>query len=108
MIVITDKEVYSDSNKLIHRIGTESYFKRCIKLPNDNIENFEEVDAQPKYSRMDYENKVNELIRERYTESQEFSILRQKDTKLDEYNQYYSYCEECKIKAKEILNNEKI
>lgn len=108
MIVITDKEVYSDSNKLIHRIGTESYFKRCIKLPNDNIENFEEVDTQPKYSRMDYENKVNELIRERYTESQEFSILRQKDTKLDEYNQYYSYCEECKIKAKEILNNEKI
>lgn len=103
MIIITDKEVYSDAGKLVHRIGTESYFKRCIKLPNDHIENFEEVDSQPKYSRMDYENKVNELIREKYTESQEFSILRQKDTKSDEYKQYYSYCEECKVKAKEIL-----
>ena len=36
MIVITDKEVYSDSNKLVHRIGTQAYFKRCTKLVDEN------------------------------------------------------------------------
>lgn len=47
MIVITDKEVYSDAGKLVHRIGTKSYFKRCIKLADDVDTDFEEVDAVP-------------------------------------------------------------
>lgn len=47
MIVITDKEVYSDAGKLVHRIGTNSYFKRCIKLSDDVDTDFEEVDARP-------------------------------------------------------------
>lgn len=45
MIIITDKEVYSDSNKLVHRIGTNAYFKRCIKLAGDTDTDFEEVDT---------------------------------------------------------------
>ena len=46
---------------------------------------------------------VNIKIRERYTESQEFAILRQKDEKPEEYAEYYAYCEECKafVKAKQ-------
>ena len=47
MIVITEKEVYSDAGKLVHRIGTDSYFKRCIKLSDDADTDFEEVDARP-------------------------------------------------------------
>lgn len=47
MIVITDKEVYSDAGKLVHRIGTDSYFKRCIKLSDDADTDFEEVDKIP-------------------------------------------------------------
>ena len=49
-----------------------------------------------------YDDAVNAKIRERYTESQEFAILRQKDEKPEEYNAYYAYCEECKdfVKAK--------
>lgn len=47
MIVITDKEVYSDAGKLVHRIGTDSYFKRCIKLSDDVNTDFEEVNARP-------------------------------------------------------------
>lgn len=47
MIVITDKEVYSDSNKLVHRIGTPAYFRRCTKLAEDTDTDFEEVDAVP-------------------------------------------------------------
>lgn len=49
-----------------------------------------------------YDEAVNARIRERYTESQEFAILRQRDEKPDEYAAYYAYCEECKtfVKAK--------
>lgn len=39
-------------------------------------------------------------IRERYTESQEFAILRQQNEKPDEYAEYYAYCEECKAFVK--------
>lgn len=44
MIQITNKEVYSDSDKFIHRIGTKSYFKRSTLLIDDTIDKFEEVD----------------------------------------------------------------
>jgi len=47
MIVITEKEVYSDAGKLVHRIGTESYFTRCIKLSDDVDTDFDEVDEIP-------------------------------------------------------------
>ena len=47
-----------------------------------------------------YENAVNAAIREKYTLSQELAILRQRDTKPEEYNAYNAYCEMCKIEAK--------
>ena len=49
-----------------------------------------------------YDEAVNSKIRERYTESQEFAILRQKEEKPDDYRIYYDFCEECKafVKAK--------
>lgn len=52
------------------------------QMLNDNNSSYDEV--------------VNSKIRERYTESQEFAILRQKDEKPEEYAEYYAYCEECK------------
>ena len=50
-----------------------------------------------------YESRVDELIRERYTMSQELAILRQQMTKADKYQAYFAYCEECKAKAKSEL-----
>lgn len=47
MIVITESEVYSDSGRLVHRIGTTAYFKRCFKLADDVETDFEEVDTEP-------------------------------------------------------------
>lgn len=49
-----------------------------------------------------YDEAVNTKIRERYTESQEFAILRQQSSKTDEYAEYYAYCEECKAVVKEM------
>ena len=48
-----------------------------------------------------YDESVNAEIRKRYTESQEFAILRQKDEKPEEYARYFAYCEECKAFVKE-------
>ena len=50
-----------------------------------------------------YEERVEQLIRERYSLNQELAIQRQRETKVDEFNAYYEYCEECKTKAKEQL-----
>lgn len=47
-----------------------------------------------------YDEAVNAEIRKRYTESQEFAILRQVNTKPEEYEAYFAYCEECKTYVK--------
>ena len=49
----------------------------------------------------EYEDLVEKYIRQRYTISQELSLLRQKEDKPEEYSAYYAYAEECKSKAKE-------
>ena len=51
-----------------------------------------------------YEDAVNNEIRKRYSASQEFAILRQKEEKPQEYREYYDYCEECKAYVKEKKN----
>lgn len=47
---------------------------------------------------------VDFLIRLRYSASQEFSIIRQRDRKQDEFAEYDKYCELCKSNAKSYLN----
>lgn len=52
-----------------------------------------------------YGARVSELIRERYPLDAELAILRQRDEKPDEYQAYFTFCEECKVRArKEIYN----
>ena len=54
-----------------------------------------------------YGDLVNDLIRSRYTISEELALLRQKDEKPEEYAAYYAFVEECKqaVKAeKEAIN----
>lgn len=54
-----------------------------------------------------YDELVDTEIRKRYTASQEFAILRQKDEKPEEYAAYYAYCEECKAYVKTQMEKEK-
>ena len=54
-----------------------------------------------------YPNLVSRLIRERYSIDDEMAILRQRDTKPEEYKAYTAFCEECKAKARvEIYSQE--
>ena len=52
-----------------------------------------------------YPNLVSRLIRERYSVDDEMAILRQRDTKPEEYEAYNAFCEECKAKAKKEIYN---
>ena len=90
---------------MVHKFGTDLYFKRAIAKSTDNVDMYEEVEEMPKYTNKEYSDKVDELVREKYSISQELAILRQRDEKVSEYEEYYRYAEECKVKAKEILNN---
>lgn len=59
------------------------------------------IDPIPEPYIPSYEEKVVEYIRERYTVDDELAILRQRDRKQEEFEEYDSYCEECKRRAKE-------
>lgn len=51
-----------------------------------------------------YEERVNALIGERYSVADELALLRQRDTKPDEFAAYYEFAEACKAQARaEIL-----
>lgn len=100
MIQITSKEVYSDSGKFIHRLGTGSYFKRSTLLPGDTVGNFEEVDEVPEETGTNYNEEVNSMIRQRYSLSEELAIIRQRDSKPDEFEAYNEYAEYCKVEVK--------
>lgn len=47
-----------------------------------------------------YEQRVVELIRLHYSVDDELAILRQRDTKTEEFEEYNSYCENCKTIAR--------
>ncbi len=62
---------------LIHKIGTDVYAPNSIMLlPGESVDMYEEVAARPAYSKAEYDAKVAELVRERYTASDEFAIQR--------------------------------
>lgn len=48
-----------------------------------------------------YGERVNALMRERYTLSEELSLLRRRDTAPLEFAAYNAYAEECKTRARQ-------
>lgn len=64
----------------------------------------ERISASKRQER--YERNVVSKIRTRYTQDQELAILRQRDEKRDEYDEYYAFCEACKQAAKREMGDE--
>lgn len=98
-------ELVAEDGMVLHLNGTDSYLTRCNLLEGINETDFEEItqkeyDDINKYPSYDYDMYVESLIRQRYTLSQELAIQRQRDTKPDEFRQYFEYCEQCKLIAK--------
>lgn len=56
------------------------------------------------WSNITYDNLVNNLVRERYTDSEEFAILRKAISNItDEFLIYNAYVEQCKLQAKAFI-----
>lgn len=107
MVTKQNNEIYSTEEKYVHIKNTDVYFKRAVAI-GLSVEQCEEVDEIPNIrNEEDYGNQVNDLIRRRYSLSEELGILRQKDEKPDEYRAYFAFCEECKAKAKVELEQNK-
>ena len=85
-LIYDGKQIFNPSEEMILAAGWEEY------TPEET--------ASEEYV-PSYEERVVELIRERYSIDDEIAILRQKDTKQDEYQAWYDYCEACKAQAKE-------
>ena len=62
-----------------------------------------EAQKQKRYSKL-----VEQYIREKYSLSNELAILRQRDTKPEEFNEYNVYAETCKTRAKEELKKAEV
>lgn len=54
-----------------------------------------------------YEERVVAKIRERYSIDDELAILRQRDTKPDEFEAYNAYAESCKEEARLLIEKQK-
>lgn len=52
-----------------------------------------------------YESMIIRKIRKKYSVNQELAILRQRDTKPDEFKTYNVYVEQCKADVKKKLKN---
>lgn len=103
MIKKENNEIFSTEEKYVHIKNTDVYFKRGLAI-GLSVEQCEEVDEIPQTTNTKaYEEKVDSLIRGRYSLSEELGILRQKDVKKAEYDAYFAYCEQCKAEAKEWL-----
>lgn len=49
---------------------------------------------------------VSRMIRRKYSINDELAILRQRDSKPDEFAEYNTYCEQCKAKAKSLIQEQ--
>ena len=59
-----------------------------------------EVEPTPEEIREEYGKLVAQKIRAKYSSSQELALLRQKDEKPDDFQEYFDFCEQCKMEAK--------
>ncbi len=100
-------KVYQLNNKIVSKPKAIQTENGLVFNPTDDIlkdagykiKNIKNTD--PVKPVKTYEQKVVELIRQRYSINDELAILRQKDQKPEEYQEYYNYCENCKQQIKQ-------
>lgn len=100
--------VCSDDEQMYVRNRKTGAVGRAMSLPAHYSEedyeeyhrsDYEAAQAEERYQD-EYKKQVVALIRSRYDADDEAAILRQRDTKPDEFEAYNAYCEECKRLAK--------
>lgn len=100
MIEYNNHRITSDSGKYVRR-RSDGLTAKAIAAMTYNADDYEEVDEMPvAFDEAAYKAAVERLIRERYTVADELGILRQRDTKPQEFAEYNAFAEACKAKAR--------
>ena len=100
MIQYNNHRITSDSGKYVRRVS-DGLTAKAIAAMTYDAEDYEEVDTLPvTIDETAYKERVEHLIRERYTVADELGILRQRDTKPQEFAEYNAFAEQCKAQAK--------
>lgn len=99
----TYKRPYSGTLEQINK-RVEMYCKQ-YNLVYTNLQLFNGYVTFVGYSNITYDNLVNKLVAERYTIQDELAIHRKykKGVNEDEFNEFDAYVEECKVRAKEFI-----
>lgn len=97
MIHYENYRIYSD-DKFVKRKSDGLVAKRIAAMIY-NSDDYEEVDTIP--NNEEYKNKVNELVRQRYSISDELAILKQQNITKEEYEEYDMFVRACEEKAKQ-------
>lgn len=106
MIQYENHRITSDSGKYVRRLA-DGLTATAIAAMTYAPEDYEEVDEMPvTVDEAAYKAAVERLIRERYTVADELAILRQRDTKPEEFAEYNDFAEACKAQAKAMWNVE--
>lgn len=107
-------EISCDTAHIIRRKGSDDTAEnRMTTVPYGTEDEWEEVvlaDVLAEKERQEqkeaYENDVEARIRARYSVSQELAILRQRDSKPEEFAEYNAFAEECKAEAKKAMTTQ--
>lgn len=89
-IVVDGMRIFNPTEEMLLQDGWEKYVPPTPEPMEIPIEE-------------QYKQRVIELIREKYSIDDELAILRQRDTKIKEFQEYDTYVEECKTRVKEEL-----
>lgn len=76
---------------------------KCFDVKNKKVIDYVRPEKTLEQKLKEYSNLVEQYIRQKYSVSAEIAIIRQRDSKPEEFEEYYSYAESCKIIAKEKL-----
>ncbi|MEG0500209.1 MAG: hypothetical protein RR550_03690 [Rikenellaceae bacterium] len=86
---------------------TEEYYSELLNKQSDGYSIEENSENYPVFVNVvdpivapTYDELVEKYIREKYSVSEEFALLRQRNEKPDEFQLYYVYAEECKERAR--------
>ncbi|MEE1288477.1 MAG: hypothetical protein UHK44_07755 [Bacteroidaceae bacterium] len=78
-------DVFNPSEEMLLASGWDVYSPPVPEIPKEE----------------QYKQRIVELIRERYSLDDEIAILRQRDSKPEEFAEYDAYVEQCKNKARQ-------
>lgn len=107
-------EISCDEAHIIRRKGSDDTTEnRRTTIPSGTESQWEEVALadvtaakEAKQREEAYEAEVERRIRTRYSVSAELAILRQRDSKPEEFAEYNAFAEQCKTEAKAVISTQ--